>query len=193
MSRHHGAVRRTGIVRAMTTAPRLRATLLATVAAAAIATLAQAADTESAGFHGTIARISPAEARLMTGVSWRPGCPVPLSGLRMIRATHHGFDGRDHEVRIVVNKDVASSVLAVLSRLYADGFPIRRMVPVDAYRGNDERSIEADNTSAFRGSKNAPSLHVVCACNSARGGSMRCLTGFDRPDLHPGVGRKVDA
>ena len=77
------------------------------------------------------------------------------------------------------NEDVK---LAVLRRLYADGFPIRRMVPVDAYRGNDERSIEADNTSAFRGSKNAPSLHVVCACTSARSGSMRCLTAsMSRP------------
>ena len=107
-------------MRAMTTAPRLRATLLATVAAAAIATLAQAADTESAGFHGTIARISPAEARLMMGVSWRPGCPVPLSGLRMIRATHHGFDGRDHEVRIVVNKDVARRPQSPLRRRLSD-------------------------------------------------------------------------
>ena len=40
-------------------------------------------------------------------------------------------------------------MLAVLRRLYADGFPIRRMVPVDAYGGSDFRSIEADNTSAF--------------------------------------------
>ena len=29
------------------------------------------------------------------------------------------------------------------------GFPIRRMIPVDAYGGSDFRSIEADNTSAF--------------------------------------------
>ena len=40
-------------------------------------------------------------------------------------------------------------MLAVLRRLYAEGFPIRRMVPVDAYGGSDYRSIEADNTSAF--------------------------------------------
>ena len=40
-------------------------------------------------------------------------------------------------------------MLGVLRRLYADGFPIRRMVPIDAYGGSDFRSIEADNTSAF--------------------------------------------
>ena len=37
----------------------------------------------------------------------------------------------------------------MLRRLYAARFPIRRMVPVDAYGGSDFRSIEADNTSAF--------------------------------------------
>ncbi len=37
----------------------------------------------------------------------------------------------------------------MLRRLYAARFPIRRMVPVDAYGGVDFRSIEADNTSAF--------------------------------------------
>ena len=85
----------------------------------------------------------------MTGVSWRPGCPVPLRDLRLVTATHHGFDGLDHAGRVVVHRDVARRVLDVLRRLYADGFPIRRMVPIDAYGGSDFRSIEADNTSAF--------------------------------------------
>ncbi len=85
----------------------------------------------------------------MTGVSWRPGCPVPLRDLRAVTATHHGFDGRDHVGTVIVNRDVAADVLGVLRRLYADGFPIRRMRPVDAYGGNDDRSVAADNTSAF--------------------------------------------
>jgi D-alanyl-D-alanine carboxypeptidase len=44
---------------------------------------------------------------------------------------------------------VATGVVAVLRRLYSAHFPIRRMVPVDAYDASDFRSIEADNTSAF--------------------------------------------
>lgn len=137
-------------MRAMAVTPRLRLALLATAAVLATASLASAAGSErEAGFRGSIARISPAEARSMTGVSWRPGCPVPLSGLRLIRVTHHGFDGRDHEGVLIVNRDVATKMLAVMRRLYADGFPIRRMVPVDVYGGDDIRSIEADNTSAF--------------------------------------------
>jgi D-alanyl-D-alanine carboxypeptidase len=103
----------------------------------------------SQGFHGSVAPISPALAQEMTGVSWRPGCPVALRDLRVVTATHHGFDGRDHTGRLIVHREVALQVLTVLRRLYADGFPIRRMVPVDAFAASDFRSIEADNTSAF--------------------------------------------
>ncbi len=85
----------------------------------------------------------------MTGVSWRPCCPVPLRDLRVVTVTHHGFDGRDHIGRLIVHRDVALRVLGALRRLYADGFPIRRMTPIDAFGGSDFRSIEADNTSAF--------------------------------------------
>jgi hypothetical protein len=140
--RHHGLV-------AMT--PRAPLPLLALLSAAAcVAALVPGrANAAGVGFRGGIAPISPTLAKRMTGVSWRPGCPVPLSGLRLITATYRGFDGRDHVGRIVVNRDVAPGVLGVLRRLYADGFPIRRMVPVDAYGGSDVRSIEADNTSAF--------------------------------------------
>jgi D-alanyl-D-alanine carboxypeptidase len=88
-------------------------------------------------------------AKQMTGVSWRPGCPVQLRDLRVIEATHWGFDGRSRTGRLIVHGDVASDVLGVLRRLYAARFPIRRMVPVDAYGASDFRSIEADNTSAF--------------------------------------------
>ena len=33
--------------------------------------------------------------------------------------------------------------------LYRARFPIRRMRPIDAYRGSDDRSAAADNTSSF--------------------------------------------
>jgi D-alanyl-D-alanine carboxypeptidase len=98
------------------------------------------------------ASISPIEGALrasMVGVSWRPGCPVPLAGLRVIRARHLGFDGRVRTGRLIVHRDVASDVVSVLRRLYEARFPLRRMVPVDRYGGSDYRSIEADNTSAF--------------------------------------------
>jgi hypothetical protein len=85
----------------------------------------------------------------MIGLSWRRGCPVGLDDLRLVQARHWGFDGRVHTGRLVVAREVAGPVLDVLRRLYAARFPIRRIVPVDAYGASDFRSIEADNTSAF--------------------------------------------
>ncbi len=63
--------------------------------------------------------------------------------------SHWGFDGRVHTGRLIVNVAVARDVLGVFRKLYASRFPLRRMVPVDAYGGSDFRSIEADNTSGF--------------------------------------------
>ena len=103
----------------------------------------------TAAFRGTISRIDAAQAKRMTGVSWRPGCPVHLRDLRLLRLTHRRFDGKVVTGRLIVHADVARELVSVFRRLYAAGFPIRRMVPVDAYGASDFRSIEADNTSAF--------------------------------------------
>ena len=104
---------------------------------------------QTAPFRASVSELPSSLRETMTGVSWRPGCPVHLRDLRLVRARHWGFDGRAHSGRIVVHRDVAADVLSVLRRLYAARFPIRRMVPVDAYGASDFRSIEADNTSAF--------------------------------------------
>jgi hypothetical protein len=101
------------------------------------------------GFRGSVTPLPAALRETMTGRSWHHGCPVGLDDLRLVRARHWGFDERVHTGRLVVASDVARSVLRVLRRLYAAHFPIRRMVPVDAYGASDFRSIEADNTSAF--------------------------------------------
>ena len=100
-------------------------------------------------FRGTVERIDAAQAKRMTGVSWRPGCPVPLRDLRLLTLSHRGFDGRAHTGRLIVHANVARELVAVFRELYATRFPIRHMVPVDAYGASDFRSIEADNTSAF--------------------------------------------
>jgi hypothetical protein len=81
--------------------------------------------------------------------SYRPGCPVPPAGLRMLHLSYWGFDGRVHRGAMVVNEAVVPAVRQIFATLYARRFPIRRMEPVDAFGGNDNRSMAADNTSAF--------------------------------------------
>jgi hypothetical protein len=128
---------------------RLRFALTGLLVAAIVAVDASSAVGELPPFKGSSSRLAPAVRERMTGVSWRPGCPVALADLRLVRARYVGFDGKAHAGGIVVHRDVARDVVAVLRRLYAARFPIRRMLPVDTYGGSDFRSIEADNTSAF--------------------------------------------
>ena len=121
----------------------------ALAALALLGLVSGASSAPSPPFRVSVSELPVSLRETMTGVSWRPGCPVGLDDLRLVRASHWGFDGRVRTGRIVVHRDVARDVATVLRRLYAARFPIRRMVPVDAYGGSDFRSIEADNTSAF--------------------------------------------
>jgi hypothetical protein len=96
-------------------------------------------------FHAAAAPVTAA----MLGKSWRPGCPVGPSQLRRVSVTYVGFDGRPHRGELVVNAAVVGDVERIFRRLYSVRFPIHRMQPVSAYGGSDDRSMAADNTSAF--------------------------------------------
>ncbi len=96
-------------------------------------------------FHASVAPVSAAQLRY----SWRPGCPVAPARLRLVRVSYWGFDARPHTGRLVVDAAVTRPVVAVFRRLYRAQFPIRSIRPVDAYRGSDDASMAADNTSAF--------------------------------------------
>ncbi len=123
--------------------------VLAVTASVVAALLARPTAGAPAGFEATVSRLDAAQQERMTGVSWRPGCPVALADLRLLTLAYHGFDGKPHTGRLVAHRDAAAALVNVFRRLYAARFPIRRMQPVDAYGGSDFRSIEADNTSAF--------------------------------------------
>ncbi|HEY7707355.1 MAG TPA: M15 family metallopeptidase [Gaiellaceae bacterium] len=81
--------------------------------------------------------------------SWRPGCPVGPAQLRAIRLRHWDFRGRSRVGILVVNAGVVRDVVTVFRRLYSARFPIRRMLGVEVYKGSDDRSMRADNTSGF--------------------------------------------
>jgi hypothetical protein len=103
----------------------------------------------AAVFDSSVTTPDAALRRSMTGVSWRPGCPVPLANLRLLRLSYWGFDGRVHQGEMVVNADAVHAVRTVFRGLFNAHYPIHRMRLVEAYGGSDERSMLADNTSAF--------------------------------------------
>ncbi|MBA2363740.1 MAG: M15 family metallopeptidase [Chloroflexia bacterium] len=102
----------------------------------------------TAVFSGMVAPIGP-ETRQRIGWSWRPGCPVPPEDLRLLTVDHWGFDGAEHRGELIVQEDEAQRVLAAMRMLFDARFPIQRMLLVDEYEGDDDRSMAANNTSAF--------------------------------------------
>ena len=85
----------------------------------------------------------------MSGTTWHPGCPVSLDDLRLVTLSYWGFDAASHDGQLVVNRDSVTAVVTAFRALYQAHFPIRVMVLVDYYGGDDERSMAGDNSSAF--------------------------------------------
>lgn len=96
-------------------------------------------------FNGTIAAIDP--SRLTH--SWREGCPVGVGDLRLLAVDYWGFDGGVHTGELVLHRDQASRVMTAMRRIFDARFVIERMELVDVYGGDDDRSMVANNTSAF--------------------------------------------
>ena len=95
-------------------------------------------------------RVIDGELAKRMSYSYRPGCPVPLRDLRWLQMTYWGFDGAAHTTGVmVVHAQEVGNVVRVFKKLYDARFPIRRMRIVDDYQGSDDRSMAADNTSAF--------------------------------------------
>jgi hypothetical protein len=66
-----------------------------------------------------------------------------------VTLTHHTFDGRVATGVLVLNADIVEPARRAFAALFAQGFPIRSIRPVDEFGGSDDASMAADNTSAF--------------------------------------------
>lgn len=85
----------------------------------------------------------------MKGKSWNVGCPVSRDGLRYLRLLHYNANGEIQTGEMVVNKIIADRVLDIFRQLYEQKYRIERMVLIDDYDADDDRSMEDNNTSCF--------------------------------------------
>ncbi len=84
------------------------------------------------------------------GSSYRPGCPVAPSSLRLVQVTYYNFSGTASTGELIVHADTAARTVAAFRQLYTQRFPVQRMQRVNAYRASsDEASMAENNTSAF--------------------------------------------
>ena len=109
-----------------------------------------------APFQSSVKPLSePVKDQLKRGGFWRSGCPVGLSGLRLLTVTHRGFDGRSHTGRLVVNRRATVPLRGAFRRLYRLGFPIRHMRFDDFY--GPARDRPGDVTASFQCRQAVPS------------------------------------
>jgi poly-gamma-glutamate synthesis protein (capsule biosynthesis protein) len=109
-----------------------------------------AGDKRAPAYTSSIDRVSRELGRRMSRSSHdQASCPVKLADLRLLTMRYMGFDRQPHIGQIVVHRRHARDIVDVFRELYDKRFPIRRMQLVDAYGGDDDRSMAADNTSAY--------------------------------------------
>lgn len=83
------------------------------------------------------------------GISYPKDCPIPLSDLRYVHVLHYNFEGGISEGELIVAASIAEEVIEIFTELFEIEYPIEKMILIDAYGGDDERSMEDNNSSAF--------------------------------------------
>ncbi len=101
---------------------------------------------------------------------WTPECPFSFSRLTLLELSHYNFDGKVTKGQMVVFDVVADEVITIFQKLYESKFPIAKICLIDAYNGNDEASMEDNNSSCF---------------------NFRCIAGTTTISLH-GLGMAID-
>lgn len=105
--------------------------------------------------------------------SWRQGCPLGIEELRAVSVSHWDYDGKVRTGTLIVSAELVDQVVAIMSDLYRARFPIERMEPVDVFGGSDDKSMAANNTSAFN-------------CRAVSGGSSWSEHSYGRAiDINP--------
>lgn len=102
------------------------------------------------GYFGAAVSLPPkVEGLMLERQSWRRGCPVPLAELSYLVVNFWGFDGGSHYGELVLHASLAPLMLDALQTAYQSRFPIRSLKLADEFDADDERSMSANNSSAF--------------------------------------------
>ena len=86
---------------------------------------------------------------LVEALSNSPAPPEILAMQTLLNIPVLGFDRQTRIGQLVLHSDLASDVAELFRLLLLDKFPIDQMTPVVAFGWSDDKSMEANNCSAF--------------------------------------------
>ncbi len=99
--------------------------------------------------------ISDKLCRYMTGVSY----PAPedsgaspeitFEELRYLHILHYNFDGESTEGELICNESIADDLAEIFYELYRNEYQLEKVLLIDEYNGDDDASMEDNNTSCF--------------------------------------------
>lgn len=76
-------------------------------------------------------------------------CRVSINDLRYCRVKYVDFNGETQSGEMICSKKIADDVMEIFSELYDSGYEIESIRLIDDFDGDDEASMEANNTSCF--------------------------------------------
>lgn len=85
----------------------------------------------------------------MKGKSYPAGARIPRESLRYLEMLYVNPDGQVCAGEMVCSERIADRLLDIFRSLYIMRYPIERMVLIDDYDADDQRSMMANNTSCF--------------------------------------------
>lgn len=94
-------------------------------------------------------RIDDTVKQRVEGLSYKDNSHIVLKQLRYITIRYYSFDGQAQDGELIVNQRIAEDILEIFYELYQHRYPLEKVTLIDEYGADDERSMQANNTSAF--------------------------------------------
>lgn len=102
---------------------------------------------ESLNFYNEA--ISDELKNYITGKSYKENDHITVEQLRHVVVQYIDFDGNTCQGELIVNESVADEVTEIFKELFNASYPIEKIRLIDDYNGDDNASMEDNNTSCF--------------------------------------------
>ena len=97
---------------------------------------------------------------IMDGKSFKSDCTTGRDELRYLRILHKNASGETLVGEIVCHRMISAALLEIFRELYDASYPVESVRLIDYYDADDEKSMEADNSSSFNFRRVAGSKHL---------------------------------